>query len=99
VPDPIHLISENVIESISRMKHDVLGARTASLSLDETLIALAISATHNPTAQAALQQLCRLRGCEMHLTHMPAAGDEGGLRQLGVNLTSEPNFSGKELFA
>jgi uncharacterized protein (UPF0371 family) len=34
----------------------------------------------------------------MHLSHMPATGDEGGLRQLGVNLTSEPNFSGKELF-
>ncbi len=99
LPDPIHLISENVIESISRMKHEVLGSRTASLSLVETLIALAISATHNPTAQAALQQLCRLKGCEMHLTHMPAVGDEGGLRQLGVNLTSEANFSGKELFA
>lgn len=100
VPDPIHLISENVIESISRMKNDLLGCRKAkaSLSLDETLIALAISATHNPTAEAALQQLPRLKGCEMHLTHMPATGDEGGLRQLGVNLTSEPNFSGKELF-
>ena len=98
VPDPIHLIAENVVESISRMKNDVLGSRNASLSLDETLIALAISATHNPTAQVALQQLSRLKGCEMHLTHMPATGDEGGLRQLGVNLTSEPNFSGKELF-
>lgn len=99
VPDPIHLISENVMESISRMKTDILGARKVSLSLDETLIALAISATHNPTAQVALQQLCHLQGCEMHLTHMPSAGDEGGLRQLGVNLTSEATFSGKELFA
>jgi uncharacterized protein (UPF0371 family) len=35
----------------------------------------------------------------MHLTHIPAVGDESGLRQLGVNLTSEANFSGKELFA
>ncbi len=99
LPDKIHLISENVIESISKMKNEVLGSRKASLSLDETLIALAISATHNPTAQAALEKLHQLKGCEMHLTHMPTAGDEGGLRQLGLNLTSEPNFAGKELFS
>ena len=99
LPDQIHLISENVIESISKMKNEVLGSRKASLSLDETLIALAISATHNPTAQAALEKLHQLKGCEMHLTHMPTAGDEGGLRQLGLNLTSEPNFAGKELFS
>jgi uncharacterized protein (UPF0371 family) len=81
------------------MKNEMLGSKKASLSLDETLIALAISATHNPTAQAALEKLHQLKGCEMHLTHMPSAGDEGGLRQLGLNLTSEPNFAGKELFS
>jgi uncharacterized protein (UPF0371 family) len=29
---------------------------------------------------------------------IPAPGDEGGLKRLGVNLTSEPNFSSKNLF-
>jgi uncharacterized protein (UPF0371 family) len=29
---------------------------------------------------------------------MPTVGDEAGLRKLGVNLTTEPNFSTKNLF-
>ena len=33
-------------------------------------------------------------------THfMPTPGDETGLRRLGVNLTSEPRFATKDLFA
>ena len=39
-----------------------------------------------------------LRGREVHLTHIPTPGDEAGLRRLGVNLTSDPNFSSKNLF-
>jgi uncharacterized protein (UPF0371 family) len=41
--------------------------------------------------------LKELRGCEMHLTHLPTSGDEAGLRRLGVSLTSEPNFASKNL--
>ncbi|MHC4244443.1 MAG: DUF1846 family C-terminal domain-containing protein, partial [Planctomycetota bacterium] len=39
-----------------------------------------------------------LRGCEVHITHIPTTGDEAGLRKLGVNLTSDPDFSSKSLF-
>ncbi|MEK6796009.1 MAG: DUF1846 domain-containing protein [Spirochaetota bacterium] len=45
-----------------------------------------------------LQKLKELRGCEVHITHIPTPGDEAGLRRLGVNLTSDPNFSTKNLF-
>jgi len=62
------------------------------------LIALSISATSNPAAQIAVEKLKELRGCEVHLTHMPTPGDEAGLRKLGVNLTSDPDFSTKRLF-
>jgi len=34
----------------------------------------------------------------MHSTHMPTPGDEAGLRRLGLNITSDPNFSSKSLF-
>jgi uncharacterized protein (UPF0371 family) len=40
-----------------------------------------------------------LRGCEMHMTHVPTPGDEAGLKRLGVNLTCDPNFSSKNLFS
>ena len=98
IPDSIHLLSPNITTAVSHFKKDVLGSRVVSLDLEETLIALSISATMNPTAQAAVDKLRRLRGCEMHVTHIPTPGDEAGLRKLGVNLTCDPNFASKDLF-
>jgi uncharacterized protein (UPF0371 family) len=64
----------------------------------EALIALSISATTNPAAQRAMEKLSELKGCEVHITHIPTPGDEAGLRRLGVNLTSDPSFATKDLF-
>jgi len=69
-----------------------------SLSLEEALIPLSISAATSATAQLAMEQLRRLQGCEVHVTHIPTSGDEAGLRRLGVNLTCEPSFASKNLF-
>jgi len=97
IPDNIHLLSGLVLQSVGAMKTEILGGGQVSLNLEETLIALSVSAAANPMAQAALQQLKALHGCEMHLTHIPTPGDESGLRRLGVNLTCDPNFSSKFL--
>ena len=99
IPDRIHLIAPPVLESIGTLKKDILSRKSISLNLEETLIALCISATTNPTAQHAMERLKDLTGCEMHITHIPTPGDEAGLRRLGVNLTSDPDFSTKRLFA
>jgi uncharacterized protein (UPF0371 family) len=69
-----------------------------SLDLEETLIALSISATVNPAAQMAVEMLKELSKCEAHMTHIPTPGDEAGLRKLGVNLTSDPYFATRSLF-
>ena len=61
------------------------------------LIALAISATTNPAAQKAVEHLTRLSGCEFHTTHLPTAGDEAGLRRLGLNATSDAQFATSSL--
>ncbi len=98
IPDRIHLLSPQIIESIKNMKGDVLGAKSVSLNLEETLIALSIGAATNPTAHAAMEKLKELASCEMHMTHIPTPGDEAGLRKLGINLTTEPFFSTKSLF-
>jgi uncharacterized protein (UPF0371 family) len=98
LPDHLHLLSPNVLESIAQMKKDILARKSVSLDLEETLIALSISSTTNPTARLAMEKLKALRGCEVHLTHMPTPGDETGLRRLGVNLTSDPSFATKRLF-
>jgi len=98
IPDKIHLLSPNIIKAISTLKKSITGKKTASLDLEEALIALCISSTTNPTAQLAMEKLNGLQGCEVHMTHIPTPGDETGLRRLGVNLTTEPNFSSKSLF-
>ena len=92
IPKAIDLIPKNTIESIRRMKRDVLNGRRVSLDLDETLICLAMSAAVNPSAQTALDKLPLLRGCEVHMTHLPSVGDANGLRKLGLHTTSEPKF-------
>lgn len=98
LPKELLLISPEVIESVTRLKGDVLKMRRVGLDLDETLIALTVSSASNPTAQFALKQLRNLAGCEMHISHMPNPGDEAGLRKLGINLTSDPKFASRDLF-
>ena len=98
IPDAMHLLPPNIMESISHFKKDVLKGKMVSLDLEETLIALSISATVNPAAQMAVEKLKQLSGCEVHITHIPTPGDEAGLRKLGVNLTSDPEFATKCLF-
>ena len=98
IPDKIKLLPPNIVESVRNLKTKVLNEKSLSLDLLETLIALSISATGNPAAQLAMEKLEELHGCEVHMTHIPTPGDEAGLRRLGVNLTSDPNFSTKDLF-
>jgi len=98
IPDKIHLLSPSIIASIQSLKKDILNSKTLNLDVEEALIALSISAATNPAAQLAMEKLKDLKGCEVHMTHIPTPGDEAGLRRLGVNLTTDPNFSTKSLF-
>ena len=98
VPAQIKLLPPYITDSVKNLKTAILNEKSVSLDLDETLIALSISATTNTAAQLALEKLKELRDCEVHITHIPTSGDEAGLRLLGINLTSEPNFSSKNLY-
>jgi uncharacterized protein (UPF0371 family) len=98
IPDDVHLLPPEVIESIAHLKTRVLSGRRVSLDVEEVLTALAVSTTSSPAARAAVARLGELRGCEVHVTHMPTPGDEAGLRRLAVNLTSDPDFASKHLF-
>jgi len=98
IPEHLDLISPTVIESIGTLRKELLGHDSISLNLEETLLALIISSTTNATAHQAMMQLPNLRGCELHLTHLPTPGDERGLRRLGVQLTCDPSFASDKLF-
>lgn len=98
LPDEILLISPHIINQITKLKEGILDSGSTSLDLEETLISLAISATTNHTAELAMKKLTELRGCEMHMTHIPTPGDDVGFKRLGVNLTSDGKFSSRNLF-
>lgn len=98
IPDEIPLLSPDIINQISEFKETVLGLDSTSLDLEETMIALSISAITNPTAELAMKKLVNLTGCEMHMTHIPTPGDDVGLKRLGVNLTTDGKSSSNHLF-
>ena len=92
--DRLHLISPVVLDPIKHLKTQHLGNRNPRLHTDETLIALSICAATNPTAELAMAQLDKLRGCEVHSTVILSEVDERTFKRLGVNLTCEPRFKG-----
>ena len=98
IEDERHLLSPEVIEPIQKLKVKHLGSQNPRLHTEEMLLALSVCAASDPQAQAALDQLNALRGCEMHSTVILSAADEEMFRRLGVNLTCEPKYEGTRLF-
>ena len=94
IRDELHLISPVVIDPIRHLKVDHLGNRNPRLHTDEVLIALSICAATNPLAELAMEQLSKLRGCEVHSSVILSAVDEKIFKRLGVNLTCEPRYKG-----
>ncbi|MBQ7345240.1 MAG: DUF1846 family protein, partial [Oscillospiraceae bacterium] len=92
IRDELHLISPVVIDPIQHLKVDHLGNRNPRLHTDEILIALSISAATNPTAELAMEQLYKLRGCQAHSSVILSAVDEKTLKRLGVDLTCDPKY-------
>ena len=92
IPDELHLIAPAVLDPIQHLKVDHLGNRNPRLHTDETLIALSISAATNPTAELAMEQLNKLRGCEVHSSVLLSGVDINMFKRLGVNLTCEPKY-------
>ena len=92
--DGVHLIAPEVIGPIQHLKVDHLGNRNPRLHTDEVLIALSICATTDPRAEAAMEQLDKLRGCEVHSSVILSEVDEQVFKRLGANLTCEPRFKG-----
>lgn len=93
-----HLISPQAIEPIQTVKVRHLGSANPRLHSDETLIALAISASADPLAARALEQLSALRGCEAHSTVILSPVDTGTCARLGLRLTCTPQYETNKLY-
>lgn len=98
IQDDIHLISPVVIEPVQNLKVEHLGSHNPRLHTNEVLLALSICAATNPTAKLALNQLHKLRGCELHSSVILSQVDENVFRKLGINLTCEAQYQTKRLY-
>jgi len=98
IPDWIHLLPENVVQSVTAMKSQNLNLTSSNLNVEELLIALAIAGLHNNATKHALEMISNLKGCDMHMTHITTDSDKSGLRRLGICLTTDPLYPTKELF-
>ena len=90
--DELHLISPKFIDPIQHLKVDHLGNRNPRLHTDEVLIALSMSAVTDPKAEKAMEQLDKLRGCDVHSSVILSSVDENIFKRLGVNLTCQPRY-------
>lgn len=95
VDEDAHLISPEAIEPIQELKTRYLGGKNPRLHTDEVLIALSVCATSDGNARKALEQLPKLRGCQVHTSVMLSDVDTKIFKKLGVDLTSEPILKGK----
>ncbi len=98
IPHDLHLIAPSAIEPIQTLKTNYLGSRNPRLHTDEVLIALSMSAATDPIAKKALDQLPRLRGCQVHTSVMLSDVDIKVFKKLGAELTSEPVYEHKKLY-
>ena len=92
IDQEIDLVSSKAIEPIQQLKTTYLGSKNPRLHTDEILIALSSSAYENPIAAAAMHELPKLRGCDIHTTVILSGVDIDTLKKLGLNLTSAPRY-------
>ena len=90
IDDRVQLISPTIIEPIQKLKVNHMGSANPRLHTDEILMALAICAVSDPKAKLALEQLDKLKDCEIHSTVMLSHVDERTFKTLGMHVTCEP---------
>ncbi len=86
----LKLIPQSLIEPIQKTKTEYLGGHNPRLHTDEVLVALSVLSSQDANCQLALQQLPKLRGCQVHSTVMLSEVDHKIFKKLGVGLTCDP---------
>ena len=98
IPHERHLISPASIEPIQKLKVDYLGSANPRLHTDEILIALSTCAASDEDAKRALEQLPKLKGCQVHTSVILSDVDIKTFKKLGIELTCEPVYEHKGIY-
>lgn len=98
IADEIDLLSPMILQTIQRLKTDDLNSRVPTLSANEVLIALAISAVTNPTSELAYKQLPNLKDTQAHSTVILNRENEQTFKKLGIDITNDPVYPTENLY-
>lgn len=98
IADDIPIISSQILENLKKMNVKFFNDKS-SLNCEEIIMALTMTTMTNPIADMALQQLPKLRGCMAHCTAILSDRDEQTLKSLGIDMTSNPEFSTNNLYS
>ena len=90
IPEGKKILPSESLMPINRLKTMYLGSKNPLLHPDEMLLALSIASTTEEDAKKTLQQLPKLRGCQVHTTARLSANDRRTFKKLGCDLTYEP---------
>ena len=98
IQDDMLIISPTIFESMSSTKAGILHDKT-SLNLEEIIMALTLTKLTNPFAELALKEIPSLNGCVAHCTAILSDKDERAVKALGIDITSNPEFSNNNLYS
>lgn len=90
IPHDIAILSPESIAPIQKLKTKYLGSKNPRLHTDEVLIALSATAADNEFATLALQQLPKLKGCQVHSSVILSPVDQQTFMKLECDVTYEP---------
>ena len=88
--DKTELISPEIIQPLQHLKVNHMGAVNPRLHTDEVLMALSVCAVTDSMAKLAIEQLDKLKNCEIHSTVILSHVDERTFKALGMHVTCEP---------
>lgn len=98
IKSDFHIIDPAIIKPIITLKRDNFKDKNLELSIEETLIALSISASNDEIVKSAMEKLPLLANCEAHSSHIINSADEDIFRKLSINITCEAEFLTDNLF-
>lgn len=98
IQDDMLIISPTIFESMANTKKQVFHDNSR-LNLEEVIMALTLTKLTNPFAELALREIPNLNGCVAHCTAILSDKDEQAVKSLGIDITSNPEFSNNNLYS
>lgn len=87
IDDKVLILSPEALGPIKQLKKEKFGLENSELSLEEVLVALAVSVLNDETAKLALDQIDKLRSAQLHSTCLLSDRDQLICRHLGIDVT------------